>query len=68
MSGECDSCGEHCLDCICHSEKHYEDATIHVKQMFKDFLKYMWDPKVEWNSSDELIDGFIKEFIIKEQI
>lgn len=70
MSGECDSCGEHIVDCICNSEKKYQDATKHIKQMFLDFLWYLDDHKNDWKSRDDLedvIDDFIKEFIIKEE-
>lgn len=68
MSGECEKFGEHPIDCICYSDIKYQDATIHIKQMFLDFLKYMEDHDCEFRNKDELIDGFIKDFIIKEKI
>jgi len=69
MSGKCDSCGEHPVNCVCYSEKKYQDATIHIKKMFLDFLRYMNDHSDECNSCEDLydlIDAFIEEFIIKE--
>lgn len=67
MSGDCELCGEHTLDCICHCNKKYEDAKILIKKMFLDFLIYKDDHYEEHISKDQMIDDFIEEFIINEE-
>lgn len=47
MSGECDKCGEHCLDCLCFGQNIYEeniDVYITMNELeklrkFNDFLE-----------------------------
>jgi hypothetical protein len=35
MSGECDKCGEHCLDCKCNSKKLvHHPCPDYIKQFF----------------------------------
>lgn len=35
MSGECDICGEHCLDCACKEHQEYQ---LHLNYMEKTYL------------------------------
>ncbi len=65
MSGECEICGEHCVDCICHSNKKYDDAMVEIKKMFLDFLRYKDNRYGEHISTSKIIYDFIEEFIIK---
>ncbi len=39
MSGECDKCGEHCLDCKCKTNITASDLQKYVNEAFTDVTK-----------------------------
>ena len=44
MSGECDKCGEHCLECWCEDLMNAPMGKIRQKSTFMKVLKFVFHP------------------------
>lgn len=54
MSGECDDCGEHCLECRCTPEYKEKSRLKHLNLYLKDFI----EDKISLEERKEIAEDF----------